>query len=117
MSEKLLELVKREESEEVEFKKSIFTPDALEQLGLNERQIKAVEFIKQNKRISTKEYCNLFGVVRDTANRDLNNLLEKGLIGRKGSGPHTYYILSEISIGQYRTVRNSQIKKEIFNNF
>lgn len=96
----------------VTFKKSIFTPDALERLGLNERQIKAVEFIKQNKRISTKEYCNLFGVVRDTANRDLNNLLEKGLIGRKGSGPHTYYILSEISIGQYRTVRNSQMKTD-----
>lgn len=94
----------------VTFKKSILTQDALEQLGLNERQIKALEFIKQNRRISTKEYCNLFSVVKDTANRDLNDLIDKGLIKRAGSGPKTYYTLSTV---RYRPIpSDTQTKNE-----
>jgi len=30
---------------------------------------------------------------------------KKGIIERKGAGPQTHYILSNISIGQYRTVK------------
>lgn len=91
----------------VTFRKSIFTPRILEELGLDERQIKAIDFIQEHDRITTREYCSLFKVVRDTANRDLNELLEKGIIKRKGSGPQTYYILSNISIGHYRTLSDT----------
>ena len=94
------------------FKKFSFTPEILKTLKLNERQIKTLEFIKEHNRISTKEYCNLFNVARDTANRDLNDLLEKGIIERQGHGPRTYYILSAVSIGQYRTVSDSNSGKK-----
>ena len=92
----------------VTFRKSILTPRILEELGLNGRQIKAMDFIKEHNRITTREYCSLFKVARDTANRDLNELLEKGIIRRKGSGPQTYYILSNISIGHYRTLSDTK---------
>jgi ATP-dependent DNA helicase RecG len=92
----------------VTFRKSILTPSILEELGLNRRQIKAMNFIKKYNRITTREYCSLFNVARDTANRDLNELLKKGIIKRKGSGPQTYYIRSNISIGHYRTLSDTK---------
>ena len=92
----------------VTFRKSVFSRELLEQMGLNERQIGAVEFLGKYKKISTKEYCKLFNIARDTANRDLNMLQNKAIIERKGSGPQTYYTLSKISIGQYRAVRLTQ---------
>lgn len=92
----------------VTFSKFIFTSEILTELGLNERQIEAVGLIKQHDRITTKDYCNLLKVARDTANRDLNGLLGKGIIKKRGSGPQIHYVLSEISIGQYRTVSDSK---------
>jgi len=93
----------------VTFRKSVLSREILEQMGLNERQIRAVEFLGEYKKISTKEYCKLFNIARDTANRDLNELLTKTIIERKGSGPQTYYILSNTPIGQYRTVSGNMI--------
>jgi len=46
--------------------------------------------------ITNKEYCKLFGVVKDTANRDLNDLLNKNLIERRGSGPRVHYVLTTV---------------------
>jgi len=96
----------------VTFRKSVLTPEVLEKLMLNERQIEAIDLIKQRGRITTKEYCNLLKVARDTANRDLKFLLKKGIIEKKGAGPQIHYILSNISIGQYRTVSDSKNKQE-----
>jgi len=92
----------------ITFRKSILTPKVLEKFGLNRRQIKAMDFIKERSSITTKQYCKLFKIARDTANRDLNQLLKKGIIAKKGSGPQTYYILSNISIGHYRTLSDSK---------
>ncbi len=91
----------------VTFSKSIFTHEILTKFGLNERQIKAIDVINQHGKITTKDYCNLLKVTRDTANRDLNGLLKKGIIKRRGSGPQIHYTLSDISIGQYRIVSDS----------
>ena len=92
----------------VTLRKSIFTPEILAKIGFNERQIKAVDFIKEKGKITTRDYCSLLGVARDTANRDLKNLLKKRVIVKKGTGPKVYYVLSSISIGQYRTVSDSK---------
>jgi len=89
------------------FRKSILTPKVLEEYGLEERQTRAIEFIKEHNKITTREYCRFFNIARDTANRDLNKLLEKGIITRKGSGPQTCYVLSNISIGHYRTLSDT----------
>jgi len=99
----------------VTFRKSTINQRILEDLELSERQINAIEFIKEHNRITTREYCLLFKVARDTANRDLKELFKKSIIVRKGSGPQTYYMLSNISIGQYQTVSDTK-RSEIISN-
>jgi len=85
----------------VTFWKSILTEELMNKLGLNERQKRAINHLKEYNKITTKEYCKIFNVVKDTANRDLNSLLDKGLIKREGGGPKTYYTLA---IVRYRPI-------------
>ncbi len=58
----------------------------LEKLGLNERQIKAVEYVGKKSAITNKEYTGFTGVARKTATRDLTGLVEKGVFRAIGSG-------------------------------
>jgi len=62
--------------------------------GLNERQVEAVLYAGEHGRITNREYQALFEVSYDTAHRDLRQLLEKGLIERRGRGRGTYYVLA-----------------------
>ena len=69
--------------------KDKYTSDYLSKLGLNERQIKAVLFVKEKGRITNKEYQELVEVARITATRDLKELVEKEIFkssGTKGAG-------------------------------
>ncbi len=77
----------------VTFSKAVLTEELMKKLGLNDRQKKAVGYLKEHKTITNRRYCELCGVVKDTANRDLNDLLGKRLIEKRGSGPKTYYML------------------------
>lgn len=66
--------------------------EQLAKLGFNERQVKAVLFVKENGRITNKQYQEIFGVARMTATRDLTELVEKGILkssDTKGAG--SYY--------------------------
>lgn len=70
------------------FKDNI-TPEKLTKLGLNDRQIKAVLFLKENGKITNSDYQTINDVSRETATRDLKELIEKDLIspsGQKGAG-------------------------------
>ena len=80
----------------VTFKRSIITEELMDKSGLNERQKKAIYYMKEHEKITSKEYRELFNVVKDTANRDLNDLLNKELIKRKGSGPKICYTLTTV---------------------
>jgi ATP-dependent DNA helicase RecG len=60
--------------------------------GLNERQVEAVLYVREHRRISNREYQSLFEVSYDTAHRDLRELVEKGLIERRGRGRGTHYV-------------------------
>lgn len=82
-------------------RKSVITEELMDKAGLNERQRKAIGYLKEHKKITNKEYCELFEIVKDTANRDLNDLLNKNLIEKKGSGPKVYYILTTV---RYRPI-------------
>lgn len=67
----------------------------LKKIGLNERQIKAVMYVKENGKISNKEYSNLTTVNSRTALRDINNLCEKYIFEKKGTtGRSTQYVLT-----------------------
>ena len=81
----------------VTFRKSKLTEEYLESLNLNERQMKALEFLKEHKRITSKKYADLFGITDRMARNDLRKLVNKKVIKRVGTSDKTsYYILAEI---------------------
>jgi len=68
-------------------------PENLESLELNERQKKAIEYLKIHKKITRKIYIEINNISPRQANKDLNDLLEKRLIKKQGKGRAIYYIL------------------------
>ncbi len=65
--------------------------DALE--GLNERQLKAIDYFKSKGRITTKAYARLFKISMITAKRDLLYLKKEKIIIFVGSPKTGYYCL------------------------
>jgi predicted HTH transcriptional regulator len=62
---------------------------------LNNREKKAIEFIKQNGRLTMKEYITLFpDVNRKTLTRDLNRVIKLGMVRRKGKGKRDLHYVS-----------------------
>ncbi|GAG54106.1 unnamed protein product, partial [marine sediment metagenome] len=61
-------------------------PENLESLELNERQKKAIEYLKIHKKITRKIYIEINNISPRQANKDLNDLLEKRLIKKQGKG-------------------------------
>jgi len=86
-----------------------YTPERLQAMGLNERQIQAVVYVKEKGRISNQEYQRLAGVSKRTASRDLEELVQKDLFERIGeTGKGTHYLLKGSQRGQRG--RNGVIK-------
>ncbi|MCX6327752.1 MAG: putative DNA binding domain-containing protein [Bacteroidia bacterium] len=74
--------------------KDNLSKERLIKLGLNDRQLKAVIFIKEKGKITNKEYQEVFGVARMTATRDLTELVEKRIIkSSETKGAGSYYEL------------------------
>ena len=73
--------------------RSVLVDEYLSGLGLNDRQRRSIGYAEQHKRITNREYRDLFGVGRDTAHRDLTELVEKGVFRIFGRGRSTYYTL------------------------
>jgi len=72
--------------------RKVYTLDALEKLGLNERQLKAAEHIREKSRITNKDYQNLcHGISRETLRKDLNDLVIKKIVVRRGQNKGVYY--------------------------
>ncbi|WP_281255719.1 ATP-binding protein [Petrotoga miotherma] len=80
----------------VYFYKDIYTEDNLRKIGLNERQIKAVRYVKEKGKITNKEYQELTKTSKPTATRDLRNLVDKGIVIMQGEAKRQiYYQLSQ----------------------
>ena len=73
--------------------RDMFTADALTNMGLNERQIKAVTYVKEKGRITNREYRQLNNISDEGARRDLSVLLEKKIFRTQGRGRSSSYIL------------------------
>jgi ATP-dependent DNA helicase RecG len=57
--------------------------------NLNQRQIKAVQYVKENHKITNKEYQIINNISRETASRDLKILVDVEIFinsGVKGAG-------------------------------
>lgn len=74
----------RVESEVKEYRK---------QEEINPRQSKAVKYLQKHAHIQSHEYAERFDCARDTAVRDLKELVDKGLVETRNSGPQLRYIL------------------------
>jgi len=66
--------------------KNIFNEKVLKEKGLNDRQIRAINFVKENGRITNKDYQKLNDVSRETATRDLKILVELEIVMALGNG-------------------------------
>lgn len=93
----------------VAFYKDKFTEENLKKMGLNERQIKAVKYVKEKTEITNNIYQRVCEISERTASRDLNYLVEKGILMQLGkTGKGTKYILKAPYRRQSR--RNEAIK-------
>lgn len=70
------------------------TEDALNKLDLTGRQQEGIRYVKKTGKITNSEYQDLLGVTRKTALRDLDGLVEKGVIERIGAKRGIYYVLA-----------------------
>jgi ATP-dependent DNA helicase RecG len=71
--------------------KDNLTPEQLAKLGLNDRQVKAVLFVKEKGKITNSEYQILNEISDRTALRDIEELIEKGILIKEGEKKGTYY--------------------------
>ena len=93
---RIIELCRRQDLPEPEFRneqggflvtfaKDPYTPKRLRDLGLNERQIQAVLYVRDRGSISNKEYQQLTGVKERMATVELGDLVDKGVLVRIGT--------------------------------
>ena len=77
----------------VTFGKSKLSEDYLASLRLNDRQQKALDYLKKNMHISNQQYRELNKTSKNTATRDLIELVEKGVLRAIGQGRSLKYEL------------------------
>ena len=87
------ELTERDGGFLVTLFKNQFSDENLRKMGLNERQIRAVLYVKENGRITNREYQELNGVAGRTALRDLDELTSMNIFKRHGDGKNTQYYI------------------------
>ncbi|MDR1973643.1 MAG: putative DNA binding domain-containing protein [Bacteroidales bacterium] len=77
----------------VVFRKDTFNEQSLKELGLNDRQIKAVLYVKEKGKITNSEYQNINEVSKRTATNDLSELVSHFSLLRKigTSGSNIWY--------------------------
>ena len=73
--------------------KNTLTEEQLTKLGLNNRQVNAVIFVKEKGKISNKEYQEINKTSDRTALRDLDNLIELNVFVKKEKKKGTIYKL------------------------
>lgn len=69
----------------VEIFKNRYATENLKKLGLNERQLIAIAYLKENGSITNSKYQTICHVSKSTATRDIKELEEKGVLVNKGT--------------------------------
>jgi ATP-dependent DNA helicase RecG len=71
----------------VEFRKEI----DLSELSLNKRQLDAIKFFKEQKKISASDYMKRYNISERTARYDLAELVGKNILAKLGDNKTTTY--------------------------
>ena len=78
------------------FQKDIYNAEHLHTLGLNDRQVKAVLFAKENGKITNSEYQEINDIKKSVSATELQDLTDRGVLVKVGStGRGTKYILPD----------------------
>jgi ATP-dependent DNA helicase RecG len=76
------------------FRNDVYTEEYLRELGLNERQIRAVMYVNERGRITNREYQEVGGVKERLVTLELRYLVEKNILEKHGTtGRGTYCTL------------------------
>ncbi|GEM_PF-94691 len=74
-----------------------YTRERLDSLGLNERQIAAIIYLRRKGSISNQEYQQLNSAKKATATRDLKAMVQIGILRKEGTtGPGVRYSLTYV---------------------
>ncbi|MFH1322029.1 MAG: ATP-binding protein [Bacteroidota bacterium] len=74
--------------------KDIYNEKHLKSLNLNDRQLKAILYVKENGKITNSEYQEINQISRITATRDLQEMVERNLLkSSESKGAGSYYEL------------------------
>lgn len=73
------------------FRKTIPVEERFAGVGLNERQMKALRYATEKGRITLAEYAELVQGPKRTLQRDLQELVQKGLLVKHGTAKATWY--------------------------
>ena len=63
------------------------------QIALTERQMKIMERIIENDKVTAGDVSKIFGISRQAALKEMNKLVDLGVIQLKGMGRGAHYIL------------------------
>ncbi|MBU1085139.1 MAG: Fic family protein [Candidatus Beckwithbacteria bacterium] len=64
------------------------------QIALSERQIKMIEYLTDNEQLFMREARKMFPMISDdTVLRDIKNLVEKGVVKKRGSTKAAFYVM------------------------
>jgi len=64
-------------------------------LELNERQIKAIEYLRQHRYITNREYRKINEIGKVVSAKELNLMMGKGILRRVGKGRTLRYELND----------------------
>ncbi|MDE2058253.1 MAG: putative DNA binding domain-containing protein [candidate division NC10 bacterium] len=74
--------------------RAVFSPGEVKAVQLNDRQMRVMLYVQQRGQITRTQYEKELGVSSRTANRDLKDLVKKGVLSPRGTGPQSKYVLA-----------------------
>ena len=89
----------------VTFRKAVLTEEFLRNLGLNDRQIEIVKYLKEREFVTSSEYRKMFEITDRQARMDLSQMVSQGLISKVGKARLTKYKSNPEISGNIRKLR------------
>ncbi len=72
-----------------------FIKQAMKRSNLNDRQLKAIELVKDQGKLTKQSYIKYTKAPKTTAFRDLNSLVKLHILSQKGIGKNSFYTFSD----------------------
>ena len=72
-----------------------FTEERLRELGLNNRQLRLVAYVREHGRVTNRAYRDLTGLSDEAGRKDIAELLDHGVLAVVGKGRSAAYVLKK----------------------